>query len=146
MGSSAWAHRQIDVVAGVAAGGALGAPARYGLGLLVPGGGDGFPWGTFAVNISGSLALAVLVVVVAEVLDEAGPLARRLRSVLGVGFLGAYTTYSSYALEVDTLARDGHAGMALLYASVSLVAGVAAAAVGLALARRLLVRGTAGRS
>jgi fluoride exporter len=128
---------QVDVAAGVAAGGALGAPARYGVGLLVPTAPGGFPWGTFAVNLTGSFALSALVVLIVERLAEGTRLARYLRPVVGVGFLGAYTTYSTYAVEVDSTVRDRHPALAAGYAVATLVAGFAATYAGVLAGRAL---------
>lgn len=114
------------VLAAIAAG-AIGAPSRYLLeraaGTRV---GHRFPWGTLLVNVSGSLALGVLVgLVLHHGLDP------DLRTVAGTGFLGGYTTFSTYAYET---VRLGPTRRAVTYAVVSTVAGIGAAAAGLALA------------
>lgn len=80
-----------------------------------------FPSGTLLVNLTGSLALGILV--------GASPVAL---TVAGTAGLGAYTTYSKFAIEVDTLARGGAVGTAAAYVGVSCVACVAAAWLGLA--------------
>jgi CrcB protein len=110
------------VLAAVAAGGALGSLARWAVGEVpAPGGGD-FPWATFAVNVSGSFALGLLMVLVLEVL----PPSRYLRPFIGVGVLGGYTTFSTYALDTRTLLADGRAGLAATYLFGTLVLGLAA--------------------
>jgi len=122
------------VLAAIALGGALGAPARYGVAQLVHVAPDTFPWATFWTNITGSLALGV----VTALLVERFPPSRYLRAFVATGFLGAYTTYSTFAVETVLLAKDGHPGIALAYAAGSLVAGFAAVWVGLAAARAIL--------
>ena len=121
------------MLAAVAAGGALGAPARYGISLAVTVTPGTTPWGTFWINVSGSFALGlVLVVLVARF-----PPATFLRPFVATGFLGAYTTYSTFAVETVLLAKDGAAGMACAYTAASLVVGLGAAAGGIVLGRRL---------
>jgi CrcB protein len=120
----------------VAAGGALGAPARYGMAHLVHVDPGTFPWATFAINLSGSLVLGVIVVVVARRF----PSDRFLRPFVATGFLGAYTTYSTFAVETVVLAKDGRPGVAAVYAVASLVAGFAAAAAGIAAGGRFVPR------
>ena len=80
-----------------------------------------FPTGTLVVNVTGSLALGVLV--------GASPIALTLAGTAG---LGAYTTYSKFAIEIDTLARDGALGTAATYVAVSCAACISAAWIGLA--------------
>jgi CrcB protein len=126
-------ERRPGALAAVAAGGALGAPARYGIALAVAVTPGTFPWGTFWINVSGSFVLGLLL----AVLLERFPADRYLRPFLATGFLGAYTTYSTFAVETDLLIRNGHAGVALAYAGASLAVGLAAAAAGLRLGRAL---------
>ncbi|MDQ1516297.1 MAG: fluoride exporter [Actinomycetota bacterium] len=124
------------VLAAVAAGGALGAPARYGIALAVTVTPGTFPWGTFWINNSGSFGLGfVLAVLLARF-----PADPHLRPFLATGFLGAYTTYSTFAVETDLLLRNGHIGVALAYAGASLGTGLAAAAGGLMLGRAVAGR------
>jgi len=92
----------------VAAGGAIGGTLRWWLGDLVPDG-SGFPWTTFAVNVSGSLALALLPALAAV---RRQPLAT---AALGPGVLGGYTTLSTYAEQGRALLADGQAGLAAAY-------------------------------
>jgi CrcB protein len=126
-------HR-VQVLGAIAVGGAVGAPARYGLSELIGTHGAGtFPWPTFWVNVSGSLALGVLVAVLVGRARDGG----RWRALLGTGFLGAYTTYSTFAVEADQLVQHGHAAVAVAYVVASISAGLAAAAVGLQVGRRL---------
>ena len=118
------------IVAGVVLAGALGAPARFLLERAIstwfP---HAFPWGTLVVNLSGSLALGLLV---GTALD--GGVGDGTRTVLGTGFLGSYTTFSTYAYEVVKRAEDGHRRAAVAYALASVLAGSGAAWAGLLLA------------
>lgn len=113
----------------VALAAACGAVGRYLLDYyLTARVGGAFPWGTFAVNVSGSFALGLLVgVALVHALPSIYTLA------LGTGFLGAYTTFSTWMVEVLRLLEEGAWKGALLYALGSLVAGTAAAALGLTL-------------
>jgi fluoride exporter len=130
------ARVQRDVLAAVAAGGALGAPARYGFIRLMATRAGTFPWATLIVNVSGCAALGFLLVLV---LDRFPP-TRYVRPFVATGFLGAYTTFSTFTVETDLLVKGGRAGIALLYVVVSLVAGIAATFAGIGAARRLPVR------
>lgn len=121
------------VVAAVALGGGLGAPVRHGLARFAEVGSDGFPWGTFAVNVTGSFALGVVLALVVERF----PPTRYLRPFVATGFLGSYTTYSTFAVETHLLVDGGNPALAVAYAAASLTAGLAAAWAGLRAARRL---------
>jgi len=119
----------------VALGGALGSVLRWGAtGLVARWSRDpGFPWGTLGVNLAGSLAIGfVLGLAVAR---EAVPDEIRLLVVTGV--LGGFTTFSALSWETLALVRAGHAWGAGGYVAGSLLGGLAAAAVGGALAARL---------
>lgn len=121
-------------VALVALGGALGSVLRWSLsGVVQRWSGSAYPWGTFAVNLAGSLAIGF---VAALALERAlvSP-ATRLFTVVGV--LGGFTTFSALSYETLTLLRDGQWAAALGYAGGSLVAGVAGAFAGYALALRV---------
>jgi CrcB protein len=131
-----------DVLLVIAVGGALGSLARWGVGELVPWSGTGFPWGTFAANVSGSFALGVLMVLLLEV----WPPRRYLRPFLGVGVLGGYTTFSTAMLEGRDLLAGGHAVTAAFYLAASLAVGLAAVALGIVLARLAVRPGPGGRS
>jgi CrcB protein len=93
----------------------------------------GFPWATFAVNTAGAFVLAVLVIVVTDILAES----RYLRPLIGTGFCGALTTFSSVAVSVDELAAHGQLATAIGYLAASLGAGGLAAFLGLLLGRRI---------
>lgn len=117
---------------GVALGGALGAVLRWWLGDVTPAA-TGFPWTTFAINLSGCLALACLPAI--------GAVRRRpvLAATLGPGLLGGYTTMSAFAEETRALLSDDQVLTALAYAAGTLGACVAA----VALAERIVGRPTA---
>jgi fluoride exporter len=119
----------------VAAGGVLGALARYGIGLAVPHPPRGFPWATFAINVSGCLLIGVLMVLITDV----WPGHRLLRPFLGTGLLGGYTTFSTYVVDVQHLLAAGAAGTALAYLAGTLLAALVAVQVGM-VAGRLFVR------
>ena len=116
-----------STLAAIALGGALGASARYGVAQLVHVAPGTFPWATFWTNVSGSLLLGVVLVV----LVERFPPSRYARAFVATGFIGAYTTYSTFAVETDVLVKDGHWGMAGLYVAASLAAGLAATWAGM---------------
>jgi CrcB protein len=123
-----------DVLAVVAAGGALGSLARWGLGEAAGTPVGSVPWATVVENVSGSLALAALMVLVAEV----WPRSRYLRPFAGVGLLGGWTTFSTYALDTRTLLAHDRPTAAVLYAGGSVVLGVLAVVVGLRVTRRVV--------
>jgi CrcB protein len=119
-------------LAAIFAGGAMGALVRAWLGTVVHQPAGGWPWLTFAINISGSAALAY----VATRLQERLPQSTYRRPLLGTGFCGAYTTFSTLQVEVVELARGGRVGLAVAYAAASLAAGYLAIWVTTALVRR----------
>jgi CrcB protein len=119
------------VVAAVAVGGVLGGALRYAVGLALPAAPVAFPWAVFAVNTAGAFVLAVLLVLVLEVL----PPTTYLRPLVGTGFCGALTTFSSVATGVDQLLDRGSAGLAAGYVAASLAAGLAAVVAGTVLGR-----------
>ena len=119
-------------VAFVAAG-ALGAPARYLIDGAVQDRTQGaFPWGTFVVNVTGSLLFGF---VTGLALQHAFPRAPRI--VLGTGFCGSYTTFSTFTFETVRLIEEGALNEAIRNALGTLVAGTGAAALGFALAAAL---------
>lgn len=114
------------VVLEVAVGGAIGTAARYALGRLVPVAPRTFPTTTFTINVVGAFVLGALV----------GYLARhrpddvRLRSLIGVGMLGGFTTFSTFAVETVQLVRAHCAGLAIAYVIASVLVGTLAARLG----------------
>ena len=119
------------VVAAVSLGGALGAPARYGVARLVDITPGTFPWETFWINVSGSFAVGFVLVVVLE----SFPPTRYIRPFVATGFLGAYTTYSTFVVETDLLIKNRHWSIALSYLAASLATGLSAVWIGMVLAR-----------
>jgi CrcB protein len=110
----------------IAAGGALGALARYGadsfFGEVLQLNGT-FPWCTLTTNVSGSFLLAWILA-----RAKAGdPASERLRSFAGIGFCGAFTTFSTMNLEMVTMARSQAFSSAVLYFTASFVFGIVAA-------------------
>jgi fluoride exporter len=124
------------ILAAIAAGGALGGAARYLVERALPAARDGVPWATFGVNVSGSLVLAALLVFVLEI----WPPTRYVRPFAAIGFLGAYTTFSTWMVETAELVAHGRPGVAVGYLTGSLVAGLAAVSLGLVLGRAVLAR------
>lgn len=120
----------------VAAGGALGSMARYGLGVtvlrLAPA--AAWPWATLAVNVLGGLAMGLLAGWLAH---RGGADQDRLRLLLGVGLLGGFTTFSAFSLETALMIERREWGAAGLYVGLSVVLAVAALFTGLMLARRV---------
>ncbi|GAC1329990.1 MAG: hypothetical protein NVSMB13_17830 [Mycobacteriales bacterium] len=116
------------IVLGIAVAGAIGAPARYLLdGWLTRRLRRGFPWGTFVVNVSGSLLLGLV-----AGLGLYHGLPHTPRLLLATGFCGAYTTFSTFSYETVRLVETGSTAGAVANTLGSLLAGLLAAAAGLA--------------
>jgi fluoride exporter len=116
----------------VGAGGFLGAIARYGVGLLVARYWTAeFPLATFLINVSGSFVLGFFSTLAAERLTL-DPLWRLL---VATGFVGAYTTFSTFEYETQRLVATGGLGWAVLNVAASVAAGYAAVLLGVRLAR-----------
>jgi len=118
----------------IAGGGAVGAVARYGLAnsiytML----GRGFPYGTLVVNLVGSLLMGFLFVFLLERINV-GP---EIRAAIIVGFLGSFTTFSTFSMETLTLINQGAYTKAALNIILSVVLCILFTALGVALARRL---------
>ncbi|MCO1654617.1 fluoride efflux transporter CrcB [Pseudonocardia sp. S2-4] len=124
----------------VAVGGVVGAEARYGLSLALPHAPGAWPWSTLLVNASGCVLIGVLMVLVTERV-RVHPLTRPL---LGVGVLGGYTTFSSYAVDVVGLVGAGRVVPAAGYAVATPLLALLAVAVGVWLTRRATARWSAG--
>jgi CrcB protein len=127
---------QPGVLAAIAFGGALGAPARYEVTRLIHVAKASFPWSTFWINVTGSLVLGFLLIL----MIERFPPSRYLRPFFATGFLGAYTTFSTYMVDTDTLVKDGHVAIGVTYLLASALAGLFAVWIGI-LAGRLAAGG-----
>lgn len=108
---------QVSTIAVIAVGGGLGALARYGIGLAIPTKPGEFPWGTFLINVLGCFCIGVLMVLITEVCS-AHPL---VRPFVGVGVLGGFTTFSTYANEVRGLLKPSDVALAFGYLAGTLL-------------------------
>jgi CrcB protein len=126
---------QIDrqELAAIFAGGFVGAVARAALVESLPHDTSQWPWATFTANIVGALALGYFT----TRLQERLPLSAYRRPLLGTGFCGALTTFSTMQLELLRMLEDGHGGLALGYAGASVLAGFLAIAAATNLVRRV---------
>jgi fluoride exporter len=121
--------RDAQTVAVVAVGGGLGALARYGLSQALPTEPGRFPWDTFVANVSGCLLIGVLMVLTVEA-------HRLVRPFLGVGLLGGFTTFSTYAVDTLDLLHPGSVLLALAYLAGTLGGALLAVTAGVAATRR----------
>lgn len=113
---------QWPVIGVVAAGGAIGAVARYGATLLWPTAAGAFPWTILAVNVVGCALMGVLMVLITELFSPH----RLVRPFLGTGILGGFTTFSTYAVDIQQLVDARRAPLALAYLAGTLLAALAA--------------------
>lgn len=118
----------------IALGGALGALSRYELGLWISSKwNQGFPLHTFIINVTGAFLLGFLNILFIERL----PVNPLWRLGIGVGFLGAFTTFSTFGYEVITLLEGGSYSTAATYTFLSIIVGFVGVAAGIGLARML---------
>jgi fluoride exporter len=123
-------HTDSAHIAVVAFGAFFGTLLRYEMTMWIPVGDQGWPTATLAINIAGAFLLGLLLqVLLHHGKDEGGR--RIMRLLVGTGFMGAFTTYSSLATGTVLLTRDGHVQLAVEYALTSVIAGVIAAAAGI---------------
>lgn len=122
-----------DVLVTVFIGGCLGGWARHAITTTWPTESGRFPWATFYVNTAGAFVLAVVIVVAVELASS-----RYLRPLVGTGFCGAFTTFSSIVVTVDELLAHHHARAAIAYLVASIAAGLAAASIGLIITRAVV--------
>ncbi len=122
-------------LAAIAVGGALGTLARYATDRALVVSSTGFPWATFAVNVTGSFVLGLVLTLVVE----RWPPTRFVRPFAAIGFCGGFTTFSTLAVETAQRAQHGHVAVAAGYVVASLAAGAVAAMVGMAVARGRLL-------
>jgi CrcB protein len=112
-------------------GGAAGALARGGLAEAVPHGGGEWPWATFVANLLGAFFLGWLLT---RLVERVAP-TMHWRPLLGTGFAGALTTFSTFQIEIFALVHSGHVGLGVAYALTSVAAGMALAVAGVMVAR-----------
>jgi CrcB protein len=120
-----------DVLAVIAAGGVLGAEARYAAGVLLPHTPGAWPWSTLLVNVSGCVLIGALMVVITELVYGH----RMLRPFLGVGVLGGYTTFSTATVETLALMTTGRPAAAIAYTVATPVLAVLGCGAGVVAAR-----------
>jgi CrcB protein len=121
-------------VAVLSVGGALGVNARYWVGTWMSRWvSPQFPWATFTINVSGSFAIGFLTVALASWLPH-----QQVRLLVVVGFLGGYTTFSTFAFDSLILWENGEAGRSLANMAGSVAAGFVAVGLGIAIARGLV--------
>ncbi|QEV21575.1 fluoride efflux transporter CrcB [Streptomyces alboniger] len=122
------------ITAAVAVGGGIGAAARYGASLLWPVAAHDFPWPTLAVNALGCAVIGVFMVLITHVWAAH----RLVRPFFGTGVLGGFTTFSTYAVDIERLVSGGHARTALAYLALTLLAALAAVGSAAWTTRRLV--------
>ncbi|MEU5095696.1 fluoride efflux transporter CrcB [Streptomyces sp. NPDC020996] len=130
---SAW-REQAPVVAVVALGGAAGATARYAAARWWPAPPGGFPWATFWTNVVGCAVIGVFMVVITDVWAAH----RLVRPFFGTGVLGGFTTFSTYAVDIQKLIDGGHPRTGLAYLAATVLAALAAVWLAVTAARRAL--------
>jgi CrcB protein len=123
---------RLCVLAAIAAGGALGAPARYELALALPARPGTFPLSTFVINVTGSFLLGALLTLIVE----KWPPTVYLRPFTATGVLGAYTTWSTFMVDTDLLLKAGHVLLAVGYVVATMSAGLVAVYAGILAVRR----------
>lgn len=131
----------VALTVAVAAGGAGGALARQAVQTVWPPGEQGFPWTTLLVNVVGCAAMGVLMTSLKSMPVPpvwAGPL-------FGTGFLGGFTTFSSYADDIRVLLEEGEPGTAIGYLAATVAAALLAVAVAGTATRHLISRARNGR-
>jgi CrcB protein len=121
-------------VALVGVGGVGGALLRNAVLLAWPAPSNSLPWATLTVNLTGSLVLGALLALLAV----GFPRARLWRLLVGSGFIGAYTTFSTWMVETSLLLRSDRPGLAATYLGLSLAGGIGAVVLGALLARGLV--------
>jgi len=131
-----WRSGEPAVLLVIAAGGVVGALARYAAGVRWPTVAGHFPWTTLVINTLGCILMGVLVVLVTDVFTRQ----RLLRPFLGTGVLGGFTTFSTYAVDSQHLASTGHIGLGLLNLLGTVLSAMAGVVVATRLSRRVVRR------
>ncbi|GAA2489376.1 hypothetical protein GCM10023100_06940 [Actinocorallia cavernae] len=124
---------QWSIIAAVAAGGAIGACARYGAAQLWPTPGDVFPWTTFWVNVVGCGVIGVFMVIITDVWAAH----RLVRPFFGTGVLGGFTTFSTYVVDIQRLVDHGRPSTGLYYLAATVLSALAAVWTGAHLTRQV---------
>lgn len=125
---------QGPIVAVVALGGAIGASARYGASLVWPAAAGSFPWTTLWVNALGCAVIGVFMVLITDVWAAH----RLVRPFFGTGVLGGFTTFSTYAVDIQKLVDGGHPRTGLAYLAATLCAALGAVWLAATATRRLV--------
>lgn len=125
----------MKIILAVAAGGAIGAVARY-LVMVLTGRllGMGFPWGTLTVNVVGSFLLGALV----DIMALRWSVGQEMRAFLVVGVMGAFTTFSTFSLDVVTHAQRGEWAVTSIYVAASVTLSIGGFLLGMATLRAVL--------
>ncbi|MEW2081018.1 CrcB family protein [Streptomyces sp. NPDC005283] len=127
-------HGQGAIVAAVALGGAIGAIARYGASLLWPTAAGAFPWTTLLVNAIGCAIIGIFMVVITDVWAAH----RLVRPFFGTGVLGGFTTFSTYAVDIQQRVNGNDARTGLAYLALTLLVAVASVWTTANLTRRVI--------
>ncbi|MGC9539110.1 fluoride efflux transporter FluC [Streptomyces sp. UG1] len=130
---TAW-RTQAPIVAVVAVGGAVGATARHALSLWWPAPPGGFPWATLWTNVAGCAVIGVFMVVITDIWAAH----RLVRPFFGTGVLGGFTTFSTYAVDIQKLVDSGHPRTGLAYLAATVIAALTAVWLAAAATRRVL--------
>lgn len=121
------------VFVAIALGGAIGNPARYGMTRVIHVSENTFPWATFVTNVTGAFVIGLFLTLALERF----PPSRYARPFFAIGVLGAFTTFSTMAVETVMLCKDGHALLGIVYLCVSVTTGLVCCYLGIVLARLL---------
>ncbi|MDR6723565.1 CrcB protein [Paenibacillus amylolyticus] len=123
----------------VACGGLVGTLTRYGVQVWMPAANEGFPWAVLLINALGSLFLGWFFTIAIP-----GKITPQLRLAIGTGFTGAFTTFSTFSLDIVRLFDGGLWERALIYLFVSLVMGLLLCGLGIKIGHRMLSKSSAG--
>ncbi|HEY2763509.1 MAG TPA: fluoride efflux transporter CrcB [Pseudonocardiaceae bacterium] len=128
-----WELRQgfWSIITVVALGGAIGAVARYAIGMAWPTPPAEFPWATLTINVAGCGLIGVMMVLITDVWSAP----RLVRPFLGTGVLGGFTTFSTYTVDVQRLITSGAPRTALVYLLITPVSAMVAVGAAMILAR-----------
>lgn len=126
-------HYRVDLLVAVALGGALGTLGRYELSLALPAAAGAFPWAIFVANVAGALILGFVTTLVLE----RWPPTRYVRPIVGIGFCGGLTTFSTWMVDATQLIDAHHALTAVVYLVATLTTGLVALYLGVVTARAL---------